>query len=903
MVEMKKYVLPINTTDDSLDRIGGKGQSLSKMASAGMAVPDGFQLTTAAYTDFVAANDLQAKIVELARPTVADGIVSFSSAAKAIQQLFVGLHPLPEIEAEIREAYAALEGDEPAVAVRSSANAEDLPGLSFAGQQETYLNVCGIDALLTAVRDCWASLWTPQAIGYRFEMGIDQDAVAMAVVIQLMVPSDVSGILFTANPATGERSEIIINASFGLGEAVVSGQVTPDTYVVDRDSMAVTERMIGAKEQMIVSDERHGIRMEDVGKMQRESSSLSDGAITELATLALGVEELFYGDPRDIEWAISDDKVWLLQARPITNLPEPPPKDVTWPEIPGAQLLKRQVAENMPNPLSPLFDDLYLRAIFDSQTWPEDWEWKGRLTRNYGKNFVITTVNGYAYQPIYIDNSEDWGGYMKHYNEEQAKLSWFAKLKGVFSMQQYLMDDMKGGPLHGLYLIGRTFRTFRKYPALVRWEKQQLPDYLEVIERWQAVDPAGAADEGLLTGMKSLVEAEAYYWHSLRAVIGTAKMTDGKFQSFIEENAGDEEFISGTFLSGFASRTLDAEVAMRAIAQSIRDNPSLNELTIVTPAPRVLDAIRDHANGASVHKAIETYLHIYGRQVFNLDFVEPSLAEESVPFAMSLKALVGDSGYDLAARRKAVRKERRSKFLTALKFFKGKMKIEFIQLYWTARINYPFREEALFYMGLAWSTFRPFALELGMRLVETGTLGEPDDIFYLTREELEESLTARKAGRALPHLGENATAQRTLRAQRFRMDQPPAIPPVEKDDNPFSVLRNNEGDANILRGFAVSPGTVTGIASVIMTPNDFDQMKPRTILVCPLTTPAWTQLFPHVAGLVTDIGSILAHGSIVAREYGIPAVLGTGNCTQRIKSGDRISVEGSKGVVTILSDD
>ena len=897
----QSFTVALDTTNNGLEIVGGKGRSLSRLAKVGFDVPGGFQITASAYRRYVAHHNLQAKILELAKPEIVEGAVSFENASSNIGRLFADKDLPAELLTDIRSAYEMLPGN-PAVAVRSSANAEDLPELSFAGQQETYLNVKGGVQVSEAVKKCWASLWTAQAINYRHEMDIGQHTVAMAVVVQIMIPSEVSGILFTANPASGDRSEMIVNCSFGLGEAIVSGRVTPDTYIVDRDTLTAKETMIGAKEQMIVSNGEQGTRMENVTAEQKEISSLSKESLTELAALAIRVEKEFDGVPQDIEWAISDAKLWLLQSRPITNLPPEPLRNVIWPEIPGAQLLKRQVAENMPDPLCPLFEDIYLRAIFDTQSWPEGWKWNGRLTKNWMKNFVVTTVNGYAYQPLYNERHGDWENHMSKIRKEQVNLPWYANFKQAIRMPSFMIDEMKGGPLHVFYLLMRTFRTFRKFPAIRKWEKQQLPDYLAVIERWQKIDPTQATGEELLAGMKSLNFAEARYWQALRSIIGTAKMTDGGFQTFLEQNAPDEGFISGTFLSGFTSKTLEAESVMRSITERIRINRPLYELVIITPVSRLLDELERHPESKQIHAAIKNYLHDYGRQVFNLDFVEPSLQEEPLPFAMSLKAMVRNTGYDLATRQKAVARQRRSKFRQALKFFKGKQRIEFLRLYWTARINYPTREAALFYMGLAWSTFRPWAMELGKRLLATGTLGRPDDVFYLTSDDLQSAIEAQSNDKALPELGARAIEQRVLRALRFRMDQPSAIPPLKQKDteSPFSSLRSNEGETNTLRGFAVSPGTVTGVASVIMTPNDFDKMTPDTILVCPLTTPAWTQLFPHATGLVTDIGSILAHGSIVAREYGIPAVLGIGDATQRIKSGQRITIDGDKGLVTIL---
>jgi len=871
-------VVPLDAAATDLETVGGKGRSLSRLLAAGYRVPPGFVVASSAYRRFVADHGLEARIVDLARPAVVDGVVSFEAASEAIQQLFKANGLPDELIAEIGTAYGELGAER--VAVRSSATAEDLAEASFAGQHESYLNVRGATPVADAVKACWASLWTPRAMNYRHEMGIEHATVAMAVVVQTMVPAEVSGIVFTANPVNGERDELIVNASFGLGEDVVGGEVTADAYVVDRHTLT--------------ANNPHG------------PSSLSDAQLADLGALAVEVERTFDGVPQDIEWAYcsaSDARAAgfrLLQSRPITNLPPPPPKDVTWPEIPGAQLLKRQVAENMPDPLSPLFEDLYLRALFDVQKWPEGWEWRGNETRNWMKNFVIITVNGYAYQPIYHQGSGDWDKHMAKVRTAQEKRSWWANLKGTFALPVFMIAELKDATApRWIYLFARTLRTFRKFPAIVRFEREQLPDYLAAIGEWEARSPAELADDELLAGMKSLTLAEARYWLALRNVIGTAKLTDGGFQQFLEKNAADGRFISGSFLSGFASRTLDAEYAARDIADRIRADRALTELVIVTPAPRLLDALRDHPGAEAVSHAIDKYLTDFGRQVFNLDFVVPALAEDPLPFAVGLKALVRDPGYDLATRRREVARTRRRNFVAALRFFKGRRRIDFLWTYWTARINYPSREEALFHLGLAWSTFRPLAAELGRRLVAAGTLRRVDDVFYLTGDDLARANEAKADGTAFPELGERAEEQRRLRSLRFRMDQPAAIPPL-KHKGALSTIVSNTGDEDVLRGFAVSPGTVTGVASVIMTPNDFHKMAPGSILVCPLTTPAWTQLFPHATGLATDIGSILAHGSIVAREYGIPAVLGIGDVTQRVKSGQRIAVDGDRGTVTIL---
>ena len=403
------FTTPLATDQDALERVGGKGRSLSKMVREGFNVPRGFIVTADAYRSFIKDNQLQTEIVESARPQLKAGYPVFDQSSKVIADLILQSTVDDDLIDAVKSAYRDLAGGMDAnhpVAVRSSANAEDLPGLSFAGQQETYLNVRGEEAVVAAVKNCWASLWTAQAISYRHQNGIDQDSVAMAVVVQRMVPSEVSGILFTANPASGERSEIIINGSFGLGEAVVSGQVTPDTYIVDRETLSVQQELLGPKEQQIVSDGDNGVRMESVAEEDRGKSSISTDQLLELCETALKIEQLYDGLPQDIEWAFHNGELHLLQSRPITNLPAQP-IDLIWEPTPPARFVsRRQIVENMPEPISPLFEDLYLTQGLESPR-PKS------LMVGGGPMFV--TVNGYAYQRF------DWPQIIKEADQRKQQ--------------------------------------------------------------------------------------------------------------------------------------------------------------------------------------------------------------------------------------------------------------------------------------------------------------------------------------------------------------------------------------------------------------------------------------------------------------------------------------------------
>src|SRR5436309_604893 len=329
-------VLALDDASATLEQVGGKGASLARMAAAGLPVPPGFHITTAAYRRFVTENGLQEKILAavsgVSAAVTADQPASLEEASRQIGRLFAnGVMP-DAIAGAIRQAYAELGGDDLPVAVRSSATAEDLPEMSFAGQQETYLNMRGEAMVLEAVKRCWASLWTARAIDYRARHGIAPQDVSLAVVVQQLVTAEAAGILFTANPLTGARDQVMINAAWGLGEAIVGGQVTPDTVIVDKASGTIIEQNISEKDVMTVMTGRtgEGTHEEPVPADQRTRAVLSPAQAAELARIGVQIEDL-YGQPMDIEWALHDGRISIVQARPITALPEP----AAAPQAPG----------------------------------------------------------------------------------------------------------------------------------------------------------------------------------------------------------------------------------------------------------------------------------------------------------------------------------------------------------------------------------------------------------------------------------------------------------------------------------------------------------------------------------------------------------------------------------------
>lgn len=867
-------VLPLATGEATVDLVGGKGRALARLAAAGLPVPRGFDVTTAAYRQFVDANELQSAIgvaLENAASTGPDALEPTSATIRGL----IERGDMPEdIATAIRRAYADLGGgDKVAVAVRSSATTEDLANLSFAGQHETFLNVRGVEGVLDAVRRCWASLWTFGAMTYRARQGISADHAAMGVVVQELVPSEVSGVLFTANPVTGERGELVVNASFGLGEAIVSGQVTPDTYRVDRHTTMILEASLGDKQVQLAPAAGDGTLVRPTPEAQRTAPALPAPRLQELARLGLRIEAVFDGTPQDIEWALANDTLWVLQSRPITNLPPAPLHDVRWePPTPGSAWIRRQVVENMPEPLSPLFAELYLRDGLDrsADAIYAVFDMPSPVTRLIDRP-LFTTVNGYAY------------------------------MRGSINFQWSVVPSLVHAYVQGLTAL---FKLGPEY-----WRDDALPRYLDLLEHWKSVDATSASDAELLSGIRELATADAIHWFAATLAIGVAKVTDGLLSWFLTTAAPERGVTSSALLRGVRSKAIEAETVLENIAEQIRHSERLTRIVVTTPARQLPQALRAVPEGQSVADALNAYLETYGHQIYNLDFVEPTQSEEPVPVLLSLGALVRAPARDITSRRQALTRERDDATESMARALDPLRRRLFLKLVGWARGFSPYREEALFYVGIGWPTLRRLALELGRRLEQAGAVDQASDVFFLESTEIQAASEARAAGRTRHDLALEARYRRELREAQKRLHPPAAVPPDYRlklgpiDFSVFETQLRNLDQGNQLHGFGVSPGVATGPASLIRSPAEFDRMQPDSVLVCPTTTPAWTPLFAQARGLVTDVGGILAHGSIVAREYGIPAVMGTGTATQRISHGELVSVDGDTSTVTLLERD
>jgi rifampicin phosphotransferase len=855
---------------DDLSLAGGKGANLGELSRAGLPVPGGFVLTTGAYDSFVEASGIGGNIFALA--SQAEDPPSFEAASEKIGALFSRAEIPEELAGEIRAAYQRLaQGGEAAVAVRSSATAEDLPGASFAGQQETFLNVRGAEALMDAVKRCWASLWTARAMAYRKRQGIAPETVSLAVVVQRMVEAEAAGVMFTANPANGRRNEVAISAAWGLGESVVSGSVTPDSVVVEKETGHIVSREISNKEVMTVYSES-GTKERPVPEGRRRQPVLADEMAAELARYGARIEEL-YGTPQDIEWAMVGGEFFILQARPVTALPEPmadPPTDWSVP-VPNGTYWRASIVEQMPDPLSPLFADLVYGSVPRSLDKLIE-EFMGSSVFREG-DVIFPTVNGYAY----------------YYYSVGAFWRLLVKTPAAFRL---LMGSGEGS-------------------GVKRWREYSHPRYVRIVEGWEAQSPADLSANELLVGARELLDAGTEYYTSVQTIIPLAYISEALFTAFynrLVRREGDPP--AQTFLLGFDSMPIQAEKSLYDLGIWSRGHSNLARALAGTPSVEVLDLLQAEEPPSGVDREVwrewrsrfHSHLNRYGHTVYNLDFVNPVPADDPAPLLDTLKFYLKGEGQNPYERQGRLATRREEATTAVLERLDTPRRNLFSRLLEWAQGVAPVREDALADVGLGWPVMRWMLLELGRRLVEAGAVEKPSDVFWLRREELEDTAASLDASeRRLASLADAVEQRKMLWRGQKRVTPPQLLPKDSwvKVFESFMPAASEEQTGNTITGVAASGGQVTAPARVLGGPADFGQMKPGEVLVAGITTPAWTSLFAKASAVVTDVGGPLSHSSIVAREYGIPAVLGTGVATRRIQSGQNIRVDGDAGTVTL----
>ena len=865
------FILRLDSPQATVDRVGGKGASLARLVAAGLPVPPGFHITTAAYRRHVDENHLGDGILNAAAQAQADDPATLEVASAQIQSLVVQGAMPGEIADAIRRSYGELGADVP-VAVRSSATAEDLPGMSFAGQLETYLNVRGADEVIDAVKRCWASLWTGRAIGYRARQGIRPEDVGIAVVVQQLVPAEVAGVAFTANPMTGARDELVVNAAWGLGEAIVSGRVTPDTFVISKQSGAITSQEAASKEVMTVrSDE--GTREEPVPEGMRRRIVLEPAHAMELARMAVRIEQL-YGQAMDIEWAMCGGRIFIVQARPVTALPEPR-ATLEW-KVPleGLRYWRMSVAELLPDPLSPLFATLAL-PLWNKATRAMAKSMRMQLLMGV----ELVTINGYAY----------YG----------------------FGLTAWQTVRLLGGlPV----LVPRIIRRFRSARAL--WADEERPRYAKVVGAWSGRDLAAMPALELLAGAREIVAAAASYYLIVQLVLGIVNSSEAVFTNYynrLVRRKSDPP--APTFLLGFDSVPIRAEKSLYDLSAWARQQGELAAYLARTGSGEIARAfesqttpLADSGSWSEFTGRLSEHLDHFGHAIYDLDFAKGVPAEDPASILEALRYFAAGQGrnpHERQAATTAARELAAGAVLARL----GALRRRLLRcvLHWAQRYT-PLREDTLADVGLGWPVLRRLLREMGARMTTAGAIEGPDDVFWLKRDEVENAARALDASQPAGDYRRAISERRGIWKREHDVTPPVALP--IKGGNRFFGFdisrlmpsRSGQTAGGAISGFGASPGRVSGAARVIRGPNEFKQMRPGDILVAKITTPAWTPLFALASGVVTDVGGPLSHSSIVAREYGIPAVLGTGVATQRIRSGQRITVDGDNGLVTVAGE-
>jgi rifampicin phosphotransferase len=865
-----------------LSLAGGKGLNLQRLVRAGFPVPPGFVVSTAAYQAFVAHNQLQERIVALSQQTEVGDMTSFAQASQTIRALFTAGEIPPAIATAVQEATEKLGGP---VAVRSSATAEDLPDASFAGQQDTFLNVRGAEAVLTAVVNCWSSLWTARALAYRQQQAIAPDDVALAVVVQQMVPADVAGVLFTLNPVTGSKREMMINATWGLGEALVSGQVNPDSFILDKASGVIRSSQLGDKAVMTAVTPS-GTATVAVSPSRQEQPAITPAQAVTLARLGREIES-YFGQPQDIEWAFAGDAVYILQARPVT-VTGGVPGDDDWPPFDYEYAsdfdlwTQADVGERWPEPISPFTWSVWVpitqanmmvsfTGAIDEKLRSTQW-----IKRAYGRAYLNEGAIGFG---------------LNHAFGMPAS-SGAASFAAPELIPPHLNKYRWGTLLKRIPLLLKMVRTWEKNGAYYESRFPQIDAWVEAFFERDLSRPTDLALWQEVNGVwyERMMEYITYHAN----VTGMATTAYGQMEQLVARVVGQKQ-IAQTLTSGL-SDVIAAEIVplLWAMAQEIKA-AGLADVILNNEAAVALALLRERAEARPFLDQLAHFLQRHGHRCMSeAEYRHPRWREAPEQVILSLTGYLQlDAGqFDPHAGEESQRRKREE--ATALvaakldplrrRYFNSSLK----RLQRLMRL----RDNGQHFLVKLIMPARVIYAEIARRWAERGWLATADDFYFLVFTEVEQTVQA--GGPDNLNLSHIAAARRQAHTYWFSQPFPEVL---DAQGNPVAAAAND--DPHRLQGIAASQGQVTGIARVIHTPQEATRLQPGEILVTRATDPGWTPVFSVISGLVLEVGGQLSHGAIVAREYGLPAVVNVAGATQKISDGDKITVDGGQGCVLL----
>jgi pyruvate,water dikinase len=894
----KRYVVHFTELGSaSLALVGGKGSNLGELMRAKFPVPPGFCVTTTAYARVAENARLEPILAALEKPADLTPDMMATFALQARNAVLAAEVP-SEIAQAITDAYASLGSEAVPVAVRSSATAEDLADASFAGQQDTLLNVVGADAALDAVRRCWASLWTDRAVAYRAANGVDQHTVRLSAVVQTMVAADVSGVLFTADPLSGKRDLAAIDATPGLGEALVSGAVNPDHFVVNTATLEIVERRVGEKQMAIRAIPGGGT--EQVARAsnpgQEKSLSLTDALVLDIADLGIRVQR-HYRAPQDIEWAIDTaGQLWLLQARPITTLYPLPDR------IPGDRAdhiyVSANVLQGVFQPLTPMGVDIFRRigtggaTLAGFRTDPS--VGPSALAVAAGRIFidVAPVVNTRLGRRIVLGVL----GIM------EARTS--SSLRALLDRPEAAQPHQAKPILAARRFAGIFWRAqLPRYTlrAVLRPEYARRRTAQEIEGRLAAATPKEPTPGEALVLAARLIESVPA--QMVVPLIPSALLVGNGMLAVARRLARPLGVESDVLLvtRGLPHNvTTEMNLALWDLSRRLSSNDQMRELlAIETPAQLAARYLRIGLPSVA-QEDVARFLARYGfRAVAEIDIGVPRWSEDPTHIFGMLANYAqldqNDTAPDVQFARSARDAQEAVDRVIArarMDGLGGRLRATVLHVF-IRRVRElgGTRESPKYYAVMAMSRARSLLWRVGETLAARQRVTSADDVFFLTLDEARAALDGADSRDLVRQRRDAYTRERRRkRIPRVLLADGTALygdPQVTSSDS-----------ANSLTGSAASPGVFTGAARVILDPIGA-HLEPGEVLVAPSTDPGWTPLFMTAGALVMEMGGMMSHGAVVAREYGIPAVVGAPDATTRIHTGETITVDGMRGIVQI----
>ncbi|GAA0391598.1 phosphoenolpyruvate synthase [Paenibacillus motobuensis] len=846
--------------------VGGKGLHLGEMSKIqGIQVPEGFCVTTVGYQKAIQQNETYHVLLGRLTMLKVEDRDQIGEISRKIRQIIMEV----EIPSDVVKAvalYLSQFGEEHAYAVRSSATAEDLPHASFAGQQDTYLNIIGKDAILHHIRKCWASLFTERAVIYRMQNGFDHRQVYLSVIVQKMVFPQASGILFTADPMTSNRKLLSIDASFGLGEALVSGLVSADCYKVREEE--IVEKRIATKKLAIYGRKEGGTETKQIDPDQQMYQTLTEEQILQLAHIGRRIEAHF-GQPQDIEWCLADDTFYIVQSRPITTLyPIPEANDQE-----NHVYLSVGHQQMMTDPIKPLGLSFYLLIT------PAPMRKAGgrlfvdvapRLATPVGREALLNSMES---DPLIK------GALMTIIERDFIKLLPNDQTAPILGRSNKdMLAQFENDPTIVSDLIKRTQTSIEELKQNIRTKSgaDLFGFILEDIQQLKKIlfDPQSTAV------FMSAMEASSWINENMYKWLG-------------EKNAADT--VSQSVPNNITSQM---GLALLDVADVIRPYPEVIDYLQHAKDDDFLDELVKFKGGRETRDAIYDFLGKYGmRCTGEIDITRTRWSEKPITLVPLILGNIKNFEPNTSSRKfeqgrqEALEKEQ--ELIDRLKHLpdgeqKAKETKRMIDL---VRNFIGYREYPKYGYVSRYFVYKRALLKEAERLVQIGVIHEKEDIYYLTFEELHEVVRTKQ-------LDYRIIGKRRDEYKLYEKLTPPRV--ITSDGEIITGEYNRENlPVKAIAGLPVSSGVIEGRARVILKMEEAD-LKEGDILVTSFTDPSWTPLFVIIKGLVTEVGGLMTHGAVIAREYGLPAVVGVENATRLIEDGQRIRVNGTEGYIEIL---